>query len=98
MDAFGGDVMIGEDEAVGGDERAGAAVIEAHRREAEMMEQASVTIELILLPELLRGREVEQPHALFRRRQRGHGAKQGKEGEKNAAGHRSVLRSIMNWL
>ena len=53
--------------------------------------------EVVLLPELLPGRVVEQPHALFRRRQRGHGAKQGKEG-KNAAGHRSVLRSIMNWL
>ena len=68
LDALGAHVMIGESESVSGNERARAAVIEAHGGEPGMVKPGRREIELVLGLELRRGREIVKPHTLVRRR------------------------------
>ena len=67
LDALRAHVMIGEGESVGGNERARAAVIEAHGGEPGMIEPSRREIELVLGFELRRGRKIVKPHALVGR-------------------------------
>ncbi len=57
--------MVRDDEAVGGNEGAGAAGIEAHARFLQMLEPLRRGLELILLLQLLERRIVEKPHAFI---------------------------------
>ena len=63
VDAFGGDVMVGEDEAVGRDEGAGAAIIEADGGEARVVEPGLGEFEAVFGFDFCGGREIEEPHA-----------------------------------
>ena len=58
--------MVGEQEPVGADEGARAAVIETYARQPHMVEPLLRGRESILLLQLLDGDIVEGPHALFR--------------------------------
>src|SRR5262249_25184420 len=62
--AGGADGMIGQDQAVGRDERTGAAGAEADGTFLEVFEPGVGGVELVLLLEELARRVVEQPHAL----------------------------------
>ena len=65
-----GHVVVGEDQAVGTDERARAAVVEAHARQAHVVEPICGRRKAVGLLQLLHGRIVEGPHALFRQCER----------------------------
>src|SRR5579871_181488 len=56
--------MVGEDQAVGGDERAGAAVIETDGGEARMVEPSLGEFEAVFGLDLRGGRKVVEPHTL----------------------------------
>jgi len=57
-------MVIGEQQAMRADERAGAAVVQAHAGEAHVIQPLRGGCEMILLFQLLDGRVVECPHAL----------------------------------
>ncbi len=63
LERVGGDVVVGEDEAVAGDERGGTAAVEADGREADMVEPGIGEIETVFGHDLGAGRSGEEPHA-----------------------------------
>ena len=58
-------VMIGQQQAVGADKRARAAVVEPHAREAQMVQPGLRGMEVVLGRQLLQRRVVKGPHAFF---------------------------------
>ena len=61
-------VMIGEGQSISGNKRSRAAIIEAHRRQANMVQPGLSQFEAVLGFNLGRGRRVVKPHAFV-----GHG-------------------------
>ncbi len=65
VDTVGADVVVGEQQTVGGDERTGPAVVKPDRRELERIEKLVGDREAEPFPDVLAGELIEQPHALF---------------------------------
>ena len=61
----GPDVMIGEHQPVGGDERPAAAVVESHGGKLQMLEPLGRRLEAVFLFEDFRGRTGKQPHSFI---------------------------------
>ena len=68
LDAAQPDVVVGDHQAVGRDERARAAVHEAHGGETHVVEPLLARLEPVALPQQRERRVVEGPHALVRQR------------------------------
>ena len=65
LQRVGADVVVGHHQAVGRDERARAAAVEADgRRLLQVLEPLGGRLEAVLLLELLQRQVVEEPHAL----------------------------------
>ena len=62
MEGVGGDVVVGDHEAVGGDEGSGAAAVEADGGKADVIEPSIGEIEVIFGFDLRTGRRGEKPH------------------------------------
>ncbi len=60
------DVVVGHDQAVGGDEGAGAAAVEADRRFLQMVVPRLRRVEAVFVLQMFLGRIVEEPKALIR--------------------------------
>ena len=58
-------MVIGQQQAVGADERARSAVVEAHAGEADVVEPGLRGMEVVFGRQLLEGRVVKGPHAFF---------------------------------
>ena len=66
LQGVGADMMVGNDQAVLGHERAGAAAVETHGRLLDVLEPRVRQVKAVFLLELFAGRTVEQPHAFVR--------------------------------
>ena len=66
LEGVGADVMVGDDEALRGDERAGAAAVEADGRFLDVLEPRVGHVEAVFFLELFARRIIEQPHAFIR--------------------------------
>jgi hypothetical protein len=64
--AIARDVMVGEDQAIGRDERAGTAP-DSHRSEPQMVRKPVVDIYAVSLFQLALGKLIEKPHAFVGR-------------------------------
>jgi hypothetical protein len=64
VDAFGGDVMVGEHQPVRRDEGPGAAIIEPDGGEARVIEPGFGELEAVLGFDFRSRREIKEPHAL----------------------------------
>ena len=62
LEGVGGDVVVGDHEAVGGDEGSGAAAVEADGGKADVIEPSIGEIEVIFGFDLRTGRRGEKPH------------------------------------
>ncbi len=71
LDAACSDVMVGEGQAVGRNERARAAVVKSHRRQANMIEPLLCQLKTILGLDFVFWGSVIQPHAFVGRGQSG---------------------------
>jgi hypothetical protein len=72
--------MIGEDEAVGGDERARSAT-DAHGGQAQVFEERIGDVEAVLFFDLVLGELIEEPYALVGQGGQGEGAQKEKARE-----------------
>jgi len=59
------DVVVGHDQAVGRDERPGAAVVEPHRRAAQLLDPGLGRLKAIFILKLLQRQVVKNPHAFI---------------------------------
>ena len=66
LQGVGADMVVGNDEAVFGNERAGAAAVEAHGRFLDVLEPRVGRVEAVLFLEQFARRMIEQPHAFVR--------------------------------
>ena len=65
LDGVGGDVVVGDHEAVTGDEGSGTAAVEAHRGEAHVVEPGVGEVEAVFGFDLGAGRSGVEPHAFI---------------------------------
>ncbi len=66
LQRIGADMVVREDQAVGRDERPGAAAVETHRGFLKMFQPAIRWLEIVFFFQQLAGRIVIEPHALVR--------------------------------
>ena len=73
LNAFGADVMIGEGEAIRGDERTGSSIVEAHGRKLRVIQPSLGELESIFRSNARSRRHIEKPHAFVGGRDCGDG-------------------------
>jgi hypothetical protein len=71
LEGVGGDVVVGDEQPVRGDEPAAAAAVEPHRGAHGVVEPLVGQVEPVLVFEQRLGGAVEQPHAFVRNRRHG---------------------------